>query len=121
MGSEMCIRDRGSNIYAIWSEYNGSKQQIRVKKFNGNNSWSVDKASLNDSQSQDALNPTMEEFSNRLYAVWQESNGTVDQIRVASTDGTNWGSSTGINLSDAEFIQYLFPVGFGPSLNRCPR
>ena len=89
----------GSNIYAIWSEYNGSKQQIRVKKFNGNNSWSVDKASLNNSQSQDALNPTMEEFNNKLYAVWQESNGTVDQIRVASTDGTNWGSSTGINLS----------------------
>ena len=92
----------GSNIYAIWSEYNGSKQQIRVKKFNGNNSWSVDKASLNNSQSQDALNPTMEEFNNKLYAVWQESNGTVDQIRVASTDGTNWGSSTGINLSSSK-------------------
>ena len=29
--------------------------------------------------------------------------------------------STGINLSDAEFIQYLFPVGFGPSLNKWPR
>ena len=92
----------GSNIYAIWSEYNGSKQQIRVKKFNGNNSWSVDKASLNNSQSQDALNPTMEEFNNKLYAVWQESNGTVDQIRVASTDGNNWGSSTGINLSSSK-------------------
>ena len=92
----------GSNIYAIWSEYNGTKQQIRVKKFNGNNSWSVDKASLNNSQSQDALNPTMEEFNNKLYAVWQESNGTVDQIRVASTDGTNWGSSTGINLSSSK-------------------
>ena len=92
----------GSNIYAIWSEYNGSKQQIRVKKFNGSNSWSVDKASLNNSQSQDALNPTMEEFNNKLYAVWQESNGTVDQIRVASTDGTNWGSSTGINLSSSK-------------------
>ena len=92
----------GSNIYAIWIEYNGSKQQIRVKKFNGNNSWSVDKASLNNSQSQDALNPTMEEFNNKLYAVWQESNGTVDQIRVASTDGTNWGSSTGINLSSSK-------------------
>ena len=92
----------GSNIYAIWSEYNGSKQQIRVKKFNGNNSWSVDKASLNNSQIQDALNPTMEEFNNKLYAVWQESNGTVDQIRVASTDGTNWGSSTGINLSSSK-------------------
>ena len=92
----------GSNIYAIWSEYNGSKQQIRVKKFNGNNSWSVDKASLNNSESQDALNPTMEEFNNKLYAVWQESNGTVDQIRVASTDGTNWGSSTGINLSSSK-------------------
>ena len=92
----------GSNIYAIWSEYNGSKQQIRVKKFNGNNSWSVDKASLNNSPSQDALNPTMEEFNNKLYAVWQESNGTVDQIRVASTDGTNWGSSTGINLSSSK-------------------
>ena len=92
----------GSNIYAIWSEYNGSKQQIRVKKFNGNNSWSLDKASLNDSQSQDALNPTMEEFNNKLYAAWQESNGTVDQIRVASTDGTNWGSSTGINLSSSK-------------------
>ena len=92
----------GSNIYAIWSEYNGSKQQIRVKKFNGNNSWSVDKGSLNNSQSQDALNPTMEEFNNKLYAVWQESNGTVDQIRVASTDGTNWGSSTGINLSSSK-------------------
>ena len=92
----------GSNIYAIWSEYNGSKQQIRVKKFNGNNSWSVDKASLNNSKSQDALNPTMEEFNNKLYAAWQESNGTVDQIRVASTDGTNWGSSTGINLSSSK-------------------
>ena len=44
----------------------------------------------------------MEEFNNKLYAVWQESNGTVDQIRVASTDGTNWGSSTGINLSSSK-------------------
>ena len=34
-----------------------------------------------------------------MQIIWQESNGTVDQIRVASTDGTNWGSYlTGINL-----------------------
>lgn len=30
-------------------------------------------------------------------------------------------SSLGMNLSAAEFMQYLSPVGFGPSLNRCPR
>ena len=65
-GSNPMLEVFNSNLYAIWSEYNGSKQQIRVKKFNGSNSWSVDKASLNDSQSQDALNPTMEEFNNKL-------------------------------------------------------
>ena len=91
-----------SSIFSIWTESNGSKNQIRVKKFNGINSWSVDKASLNDNQSQDALNPTMEEFNNKLFAIWQESNGTALQIRVASTDGSNWGNSTAINLSSTK-------------------
>src|SRR3990172_8893882 len=30
-------------------------------------------------------------------------------------------SSLGMNLSAAEFMQYLSPVGFGPSLKTCPR
>ena len=99
----------GSNIYAIWSENNGSKQQIRVKKFDGNNSWSVDNLSLNDNQSQDALNPTMEDFNNKIYAIWQESNSSAEHIRVASSNGTSWENSMLLNKDSTK-------VGSNPDL-----
>jgi len=105
-----------SGIYAIWSEYNGSKQQIRVKKFDGNNSWSVDNASLNDNLSEDALNPTMESFNNKLYAIWQESNGSVKHIRVASTDGNSWENSMLLNKDSTKIGSNPDVVSFNSKL-----
>ena len=48
----------------------------------------------------------METFDNgsgsSLYAIWQENNGLAKQIRVASTDGSSWGSSAVLNKDSSK-------------------
>ncbi|WP_155973110.1 Ig-like domain-containing protein [Paenibacillus sp. Leaf72] len=74
-------------LYAAWSEYNGTAFQIRVKKYDGTSWTSVDGNGvngLNVNVSRAAQYPAAAALNNVLYVGWQETNGSVVQIRTSS-------------------------------------
>src|SRR3972149_3800564 len=86
----------GSHLYATWRESNGTAYQIRVAVYNGNDSapaWKfIDGNSangINKDATQDGYYPQLTALSSKLYAIWQESNGTAYQIRVAVYNGND--------------------------------
>ncbi len=98
-----------SSLYAIWSENNGTANQIRVKLFDNSTSWNlVDKigdntTGINKDTSKNAINPKLLNFNSGIYAAWSEDNGSASQIRVARyNNSSSWtfvdgNGSTGIN------------------------
>ncbi len=100
-----------SSLYAIWSEYNGTANQIRVKLFDNITSWNlVDKiddnaTGINKDPSKNAINPKLLNFNSGIYAAWSEDNDSASQIRVARyNDNSSWtfvddNVSTGINMA----------------------
>ena len=98
-----------SSLYAIWSENNGTANQIRVKLFDNSTSWNlVDKigdntTGINKDTSKNALNPKLLNFNSEIYAAWSETDSTASQIRVARyNNSSSWtfvdgNASTGIN------------------------
>ncbi|MBT5833494.1 MAG: hypothetical protein HOH83_01595, partial [Deltaproteobacteria bacterium] len=103
------LLDDNSSLYAIWSENNGTANQIRVKLFDNTTSWNlVDKigdntTGINKDTSKNAINPKLLNFNSGIYAAWSEDNGTASQIRVARyNSSSSWifvdgNGSTGIN------------------------
>jgi hypothetical protein len=103
------LLDDNSSLYAIWSENNGTANQIRVKLFDNSTSWNlVDKigdntTGINKDTSKNAINPKLLNFNSGIYAAWSEDNGTASQIRVARyNSSSSWifvdgNGSTGIN------------------------
>src|SRR3990172_5221825 len=84
----------GSHLYATWRESNGTAYQIRVAVYNGNDSapaWKfIDGNSangINKDATEDGYYHQLTALSSKLYAIWQESNGTAYQIRVAVYNG----------------------------------
>ena len=98
-----------SSLYAIWSEDNGTANQIRVKLFDNSTSWNlVDKigdntTGINKDTSKNALNPKLLNFNSEIYAAWSETDSTASQIRVARyNNSSSWtfvdgNASTGLN------------------------
>jgi len=98
-----------SSLYAIWSENNGTANQIRVKLFDNSTSWNlVDKigdntTGINKDTRKNAINPKFLNFNSGIYAAWSEDNGSASQIRVARyNNSSSWvfvdgDGSTGIN------------------------
>jgi len=98
-----------SSLYAIWSEDNGTANQIRVKLFDNSTSWNLvdnidDNATgINNNPNKNAINPKLLNFNTGIYAAWSEDNGSASQIHVARyDDNSSWtivddNSSTGIN------------------------
>ncbi|MFC5468864.1 dockerin type I domain-containing protein [Cohnella suwonensis] len=85
-----------NSLYVAWSEFNGTAYQVRIKKYDGTSWTSADGGSgLNADSSKKAENLNLAVFNNDLYAAWNETNGTVNQIRVKKYDGTSWTSADG--------------------------
>jgi len=103
-----------SSLYAIWSENNGTANQIRVKLFDNSTSWNlVDKigdntTGINKDTSKNALNPKLLNFNSEIYAAWSETDSTASQIRVARyNNSSSWtfvdgNASTGINKTTSK-------------------
>ena len=103
-----------SSLYAIWSENNGTANQIRVKLFDNSTSWNlVDKigdntTGINKDTSKNALNPKLLNFNSEVYAAWSETDSTASQIRVARyNNSSSWtfvdgNASTGINKTTSK-------------------
>ncbi|MGG4144216.1 Ig-like domain-containing protein, partial [Paenibacillus algorifonticola] len=76
-----------NDLYAVWQEYNGTAFQIRVKKYDGTSWTSVDGNGvngLNVNVSRAAQFPAAAVLNSVLYVGWQETNGSVVQIRTSS-------------------------------------
>ena len=107
-----------SSLYAIWSENNGTANQIRVKLFDNSTSWNLvdnidDNATgINNNPSKNAINPKLLNFNSRIYAAWSEDNGSASQIHVARyDDNSSWtivddNSNTGINKAPGKNATY---------------
>ncbi|MBI3535922.1 MAG: hypothetical protein HY072_10610 [Deltaproteobacteria bacterium] len=112
-----------SKLYAVWSESDGTKLQIRASVYNGNDAapaWTfVDgngATGLNKVTNQDAQAPRPIVFDNKLYLVWYEINAaTFQQIRIVVynvNDGSpSWSfvdgnGTTGINKDSTKDTQY---------------
>jgi len=112
------LLDDNSSLYAIWSENNGTANQIRVKLFDNSTSWNlVDKigdntTGINKDTSKNAINPKLLNFNTGIYAAWSEDNGSASQIHVARyDDNSSWtivddNSSTGINKAPGKNATY---------------
>ncbi len=112
------LLDDNSSLYAIWSENNGTANQIRVKLFDNTTSWNlVDKigdntTGINKDTSKNAINPKLLNFNSGIYAAWSEDNGTASQIRVARyNNSSSWAfvdgdGSTGINKATDKNATY---------------
>ena len=96
----------GSKLYATWRESNGTALQIRVAAYDGS-AWAfVDGGGangINSDPSNNAADSQLTVFGNKLYAIWNELNGSdISQVRVKSYDGSTWsfvdgGGANGIN------------------------
>ena len=79
-----------NKLYATWVESNGTKNQIRMAVYNGNDTsptWTFVDGNgtngINKSTAQDAFYPQLTVFNNKSYAIWEEHNGVTYQVRVA--------------------------------------
>jgi hypothetical protein len=94
----------GGKLYATWYEVNGVANQVRVAVYNGNDAspaWSfVDgngTVGINHDPAHPAAYPMLAAYGGKLYATWQETNGTTlptngtnaFQIRIAVYDGND--------------------------------
>jgi hypothetical protein len=85
-----------SKLYATWSESNGSTHQIRMAVYNGNDgvpAWSFVDGNgangINKNTAREAYQAQLTEFNSKLYATWQEYNGSTNQIRMAVYNGND--------------------------------
>jgi hypothetical protein len=115
----------GSKLYATWNENNGTASQIRVAVYNGNDAapaWTfVDGGGtngINKNGAQGAFAPQLTVLGSKLYATWQESNGTTDQIRMAVYNGIDtapvWASVDGNGTNGIN--KYVALNAFAPQL-----
>ncbi|MDH3672952.1 MAG: Ig-like domain-containing protein [Gammaproteobacteria bacterium] len=102
-----------NKLYATWMESNDRARQIRVALYNGDDQtpeWNfVDGdgvGGINRDPGAGGFNPQLTALGTKLYAVWEEHNGTAQQIRVVLYNGNDqapaWsfvdgGGSAGIN------------------------
>ncbi len=102
-------------LYAAWSEDNGSVSQIRVARFDNSSSWHFregtnasgshffqpDNTTGINKFSGNATDPQLAVFNSKLYAAWSEANAdNRTQIRVAVFDNTSsWSFVDGDNLT----------------------
>ncbi|MCT4507474.1 MAG: hypothetical protein N4A48_01725 [Tepidibacter sp.] len=79
-----------NDLYVTWHEDDGSKDQIRVKKYDGSNWVGVDNGSLNYNSSKHAGRSNAVVYKNELYVTWQEGDEKNYQIRAKKYDGSKW-------------------------------
>lgn len=115
------IASVGGVPYVAWYESDGHHDQIRVKDFNGS-AWVADPSlnasgSLNIDTSEDAKYPKLASVGGVPYVVWQESNGSNDEIRAASLSGGTWeavGGPLNVDASDEAADPTIASIGGTP-------
>lgn len=113
-----------NKLYALWRESNGSKNQIRIAVYNGNDlspAWNFVDGNgvngINKNSTQNGDIPQLISFNNKLYTTWMEQdevNG-IFQIRIAVYNGDDASPSwtfidgngvNGLNKDPSKFAGY---------------
>src|SRR3954447_18378039 len=79
----------GGVPYVAWHEDDGTRTQIRVKRFDGS-AWQAIVGPVNVSGTMPAHFATVADIGGVPYLAWVEDDGTADQLRVARLDGAGW-------------------------------
>jgi len=79
----------GSVPYVTWHEDDGTRTQIRVKRFDGSQ-WQAIGGPVNFSGTMPARFASVTDVGGVPYLAWEEADGTAQQIRVARLDGAGW-------------------------------
>jgi hypothetical protein len=106
----------GGIPYVAWDEYDGTVYQIHVAKF-ANGAWSVVGGPLNADPNRNAGSADITEVSGVPYVVWEEDNGTTQQVRVARLTGSTWtavGGTLNINSTQQAINPTIADVGGVP-------
>jgi len=107
------IADIGGIPYVAWREYNGSRNQIRVKRLEGN-SWVSVGISLNVSQTDPANAPNIADVAGVPFVAWQEITASAAEVHVARLDGASWTAVGGaLNASATEGADAPSIMGIG--------
>ena len=79
----------GGVPYVAWHEDDGTRTQIRVKRFDGSQ-WQAIGGPVNLSGTMPARFASVADVGGVPYLAWEEADGTAEQIRVARLDGAGW-------------------------------
>jgi hypothetical protein len=122
-----------SKLYITWWEQDGiGNKQVRAAVYNGNDSapsWSfVDGGAatgLNIDVTHDVHLPKMVAFSSKLYIVWEETNGSAQQVRAKVYNGNDaapsWtlldpGGAIGLNRDTTYTASHVIPIVYNSKL-----
>jgi len=83
-----------NKLYVTWTEFGPNANQTRVAVYgNTPGSWTFvdgnDVDGINYDVNQDAEEPELAIFNNKLYATWSETDGTAKQVRFAEYNGND--------------------------------
>jgi Bacterial Ig domain len=112
------IANVGGVPYVAWREFDGTVEQVRVKRFDGA-SWVAVGGSLNfDPTKTEGDGPNIANVGGAPYVTWRETNGTAYQVRVKRFDGASWvavgGSLNFDPAKDAQLSPSIAGVGGVP-------
>ncbi len=109
-GYEPQVAISGSNVVAIWKQYNGSNDRIYANySTNGGSSWGTDR--IIDGRAYNAQEPRLAMSGNNVVAVWAQNDGTTN--RIYSSYSTNAGASW---AGDDQLIENMDAAGYSPSV-----
>lgn len=101
-----------NTLFVIWSEYNGTAQQIRYKYYNSGK-WNNDSGSLNYDTSKGADYPNSIIFDNKLYVFWTENY----KLRYKYYDGVKWNiDDNSLNYGTTNTISFINTIIFNNNL-----
>ena len=81
------MADVGGVPYVAWTEMNAGGEEVYVKRFDGG-AWTQVGGSLNVVATDGTGLPSIANVGGVPYVVWDESNGTADEIYVKRFDGS---------------------------------
>lgn len=82
-----CIKAFGPNLYLAFFEYDGTKMDLRVKKYDGTTWSAADSGNVNINTFNNSTRVDLEEYNGSLYMTWIK-NGS--DVYTKLYDGTNW-------------------------------
>lgn len=104
------IAAAGGVPYVAFQETNGGPSLIHVRALTGGD-WATIGGALNVDQAKGATAPNLADVGGAPFVAFQQSTGTIDQIRAARFDGSAWRTVGGpLNVDPTKGASFLDPA-----------